>query len=133
MTKRIDTLNALEEALAEKAAGEPITVIEDEKAPKVRMYCAIAWVIEKRDNPTLSFDDYLKTHRFRDALRFVFGDPEAEAEEAAAAAAAEEAGVQEDPAEAAFPEGGETEGAAGAPAAADAEGPVLPGDGAVTG
>lgn len=120
MVKRIDTLNALDEALAEEVAKEPITAIEDPEAPKVRIYMALAWVAKRRDEPSLTFDDYMKTHRFRDALAYIFADPEDEADEAGA-----EEGAVVDP----FPEGAAPADAAGAGAAADAEGPVLSGDG----
>lgn len=119
MVKRIDTLNALEEGMAEEAAGEPLTNIEEPDAPKVRIYCALAWVVKRRTEPSLSFDEYLKTHRFRDALAYVFGDEDGSDDEGAEEAAAA------DP----FPEGAPAEVAAGAGEAAAAEGPVRPGDG----
>lgn len=117
MTKRIDTLTALDEAAAEKAAGEPITNIEVEEAPKVRIYCALAWVHLRRTQPGLTLDEYMKTHKMRDAVAYVFGEDGETPEETAA--------VEADP----FPESGAPE-AAGAPGPVDdAEGPVLSGDG----
>lgn len=123
MRTRLDTLTAPEEYAAEVAAGQPITVLDDENAPKVRIFAALAWVIQRRDEPGLTFDAYFPTIRFRDAVTLVMG-PADETEEAAAAEAEEAAGG--DP----FPAGGDGAGpGAAAGGVADAEGAVLPGDG----
>ncbi|GAA4075776.1 hypothetical protein ACFFOS_27640 [Nocardioides kongjuensis] len=111
MTARINTLNALEQAEAEEAAGVPLHKIEEEGSLKVRLWGAIAWVITKRDEPTLSYLDYMKRATYSEILTFVLGTDNA-AEEAAA----------DDP----FPAGA---AAADEGAPADAEGPVLSGDG----
>lgn len=126
MVKRIDTLNALDEAFAEEVSGEPITNVDVPDAPKVKIYCALAWIIERRTNPGIgSYDDYLKTHRLKDALEVVFGE-----DESAGADAGAEEGTPEDQ----FPaDGAPATPAAVEGAAADAEGPVLPGDGAQPG
>jgi hypothetical protein len=123
MTTRLDSLNALEEAAAEEAAGQPLTVLDDDNAPKVRIICALAWVHKRREQPELTFQEYLKTHRFRDALPYIFDD--VEADQADGAEAAEVAPVA-DP----FPAGAHAAAPAGP---ADAEGAVLSGDGAVAG
>lgn len=120
MTKRLDELNSIEEELAETVAKQPITVLEDDDAPKVRIFMALAWVHRRRTEPELSFDDYRKANRFRDAVRYIFGsDDEPEAAE----------GAEEAPALDPFPEGGAEEVGADAGEPADAEGPVLSGDG----
>jgi hypothetical protein len=110
MTARINTMNALEQAEAEEAAGVPLHKVEDEKALKVRLFGAIAWAITRREEPDLTYSDYMKRVKYAEILAFLFGsdDPEEEAEA--------------DP----FPEGA-AEGDEGGAAAA--EGPVLSGDG----
>lgn len=120
MTTRLDSLTALEEAAAEEAAKQPLTVLEDDEAPKVRIFCALAWVHKRRTQPELTFDEYLKTHRFRDAVGYVFGEDGAEESDG------------EDVADDPFPEGGAAEAGAPPAGAADAEGAVLSGDGDLT-
>lgn len=124
MGNRLDSLNALEEASAEEVARQAITVLQDDEAPKVRMMCALAWVHKRRTDPKLTFDAYLKTARFRDALDYLLGsddeaDDDTDSEDGDA-----------DP----FPGGPGTGGAEAAPAGpADAEGAVLSGDGPAAG
>lgn len=115
MTRRLDELNALEEAEAERVSGRPITDLEDEDAPKVKIFAGLAFVHRRRTEPKLTFNEFMKNGRMREFVNYVLGDSEDDADPAV-----EEA--EEDP----FPSGG----AAEAPAAvesgpADAEGPVL--------
>ena len=115
MTIRFNTLNALEQAEAEEAAGVPLHKVEDEKALKIRLFGAIAWTITRREEPDLTYAAYMKRVTYADILAFLFGSDDP-AEEAADA----------DP----FP-GGAAEGDEAGAAAA--EGPVLPGDGDLPG
>lgn len=109
---KLNDLNALEEAEAEEAAGVSIlAAFANESSPRTKILGALAWVHRKREEPTLTFTDYMKSVKFRDIQEYLFGDDDAEAEE--------------DP----FPESGEASPAADAGAAAGGEGAVLSGDG----
>lgn len=122
MTKPMDTLNALDEAQAEKLAGTSITALADDEAPKAKMYAALAYVARKKAGEDVGeFRDYLKTARTGSNLDYLFTEPaETKADEL------EQAGDVEG---AQFP-AGDVEGAGEvAPGAADAESAVLPGDG----
>lgn len=86
-TKRIDELNALEEAEAEEKSGVSITALELPNAPKAKILAALAWVHMKRTDPRLKFTDYATTHGTKDVAAYLFSSEAADAEEAAAAAA----------------------------------------------
>jgi hypothetical protein len=134
MTRRLDELNALEEAEAEKVSGIPITNLEDEERAKVSLLGALAWVHRKRSEPTLKFETYMKGTRTREIANYLFGSDEEDAAAAAEKAAAEAAEAGEgDDAEGGlavvvdpFPSGVAAVGAEGeSGGAVDAEGPVL--------
>lgn len=63
MTKKnsksiFDTLKAAELSLAERTAGVSVGSLEDPNLPKVDLYIALAWVVYKRSNPTVTFKDF---------------------------------------------------------------------------
>lgn len=129
MTMRINTLTGLEQADAEEAVGIPLHRIEDDNAPKVRIYLALEWVLRRRETPALKFTEHAQSSTFAQALAYVYGDDEA-AEGTEGAADGEGGPDEEVEPESPFP----AEAASGPEAgAADAEGAVLPGDGAVAG
>lgn len=79
MTRRLDELNALEEAEAEKVSGIPITNLEEEERPKVALLGALAWVHAKRTDPKLKYTDYMTSRRTRDIANYLFGSDEEDA------------------------------------------------------
>ncbi|HET6285180.1 MAG TPA: hypothetical protein VFG15_00340 [Amycolatopsis sp.] len=70
---RLSELNALEESDAEMAAGMSLLAIEDDDAPKVRLYGALAWVHKRRTEPELTYKQFMTTHRTRDIFQYLFG------------------------------------------------------------
>lgn len=57
----IESLTAFEMSMAEKKAGLSIATLEDPNYPKVDLLGALGWVHAKREEPTLKFEDYMKT------------------------------------------------------------------------
>lgn len=55
----LDQLTAAEMSVAERTAGLSIASLEDANFPKVDLLGALAWVYQKRSNPTLSFKDFM--------------------------------------------------------------------------
>lgn len=122
MVRPIDTLTALDEAEAEEAAGISIMALQDENGPKARIFAALAWAARKKAGEDVGkFTTYAETARTTANLNYLFTDPDAADDDAD--------GEDDDPAER-FPEGSSEVGAgADAGGSADAEGPVLSGDG----
>ena len=63
MTKKntknaIQTMKAAELSMAEKKAGLSLATLEDPNYPKADLLIALGWVIAKRENPTLTFEEY---------------------------------------------------------------------------
>lgn len=54
---KIDTLTAGEMAVAEQKSGMAITALEDPNAPKIALLTALAWVVMKRDNAKIKYED----------------------------------------------------------------------------
>ena len=54
----INTLKAAELAIAERTAGISIATLDDPNYPKTDLLIALAWVLYKRDNPTVTFKDF---------------------------------------------------------------------------
>ncbi|WP_148222537.1 hypothetical protein [Rhodococcus opacus] len=54
----IQTMKAAELSMAERKAGLSLATLEDPNYPKADLLIALGWVIAKRDNPTLTFEDY---------------------------------------------------------------------------
>lgn len=125
-TRRIDELNALEEAEAEQVAGSSILALETEQ-PVAKLLAALAWVHKRRTAPNLKYTDYLKSARTRENVAYLFGDDddhdEGEAVEAdPSARVLDDEGVPTEP----FREEGASSGEAEAPdGLVDAEGAVL--------
>ena len=111
MARPLDELNALEESQAEEASGCSIFSLEED-GPKAKLYAALAWVHKRRADPKLKFTDHLKASKTLDNITYLLHDP----------VAGEDADdpFRGDGDEAAGADPGET---------ADAEGPVLSGDG----
>lgn len=53
----IKKLTLGELAQVEKLGGHPISSLQDESVPKVKMMTALAFVIKKRENPDFTFTD----------------------------------------------------------------------------
>lgn len=104
MSNRLNELTAFEESIAERTAGMSLASLEDPAAPKVGLLGALAWVHHKREEPTLTFDAYMKRVSSNDIAAYLFEEPTVD--------------------DAGFPDPAGPEGAAG-----DGEGAVLPGDG----
>lgn len=54
---KIDTLTAGEMAVAERKSGTAITALEDPNAPKIALLTSLAWVVMKRDNPKVKYEE----------------------------------------------------------------------------
>ena len=52
---KIDELTAKEMSIAERTAGQSITSLDNPDAPKVGLLTALAWVVLKRETPTLTY------------------------------------------------------------------------------
>lgn len=55
---KINTLSAKEMGLAERTAGLAISTLEDPNYPKADLLAALGWVIAKRENASLKYEDY---------------------------------------------------------------------------
>ncbi|GAA5154803.1 hypothetical protein GCM10023340_38930 [Nocardioides marinquilinus] len=80
---RLSELNAYEVAQAERAAGMSYDSLFDDDAPKVGLMGALAWQFERRTQPALEYDDYLRTVKTGEIRRFLLEDdaePEPEPE-----------------------------------------------------
>lgn len=127
MSRRIDELNALEEAEAEQVSGASILALETDQ-PVAKLLAALAWVHKRRTEPKLKYSDYLRSARTRANVSYLFGDDEDDDDEAPVVEADPSARVLDDegvPTEPFRPEaasGGAEEPPSGV---ADAEGAVL--------
>lgn len=54
----IQTMKAAELSMAERKAGLSLATLEDPNYPKADLLIALGWVIAKRENPALTFEDY---------------------------------------------------------------------------
>jgi hypothetical protein len=83
-TDKIDDLTAFEVNQAEKACGVPFELLgqSDEEQPRAGRFAlmaALAWVHKKREEPTLTFTDYMKSVKHHEVTDYLFPDePEAE-------------------------------------------------------
>jgi len=115
---KIDELTAFELNMAEKACDTPYEKLTEKDAPKSGLWAALAWVHRKRDEPTLTYDAYMKSVKPHEVMDYLFPDDEEAGE-------VDEDGFPDpDDGPALGGDEGESSGAAGA-----AEGGVLPGDG----
>jgi len=55
---KIQEMKAAELAIAERKAGLSIATLEDPNYPKTDLLIALGWVFAKRENPTVTFEDY---------------------------------------------------------------------------
>lgn len=55
---KIQELKAAELSIAERKAGLSIATLEDPNYPKTDLLIALGWVLAKREEPTLTFEDY---------------------------------------------------------------------------
>lgn len=74
MSNRLNDLTAFEESIAERTAGLSLGSLEDKDAPKVGLLGALAWVHVKRDEPTLTYDAYMKRVSTSDITAYLFDD-----------------------------------------------------------
>lgn len=54
----IETLKAAELSIAERKAGISIATLDDPNYPKTDLLIALAWVLYKRENPTVTFEEF---------------------------------------------------------------------------
>ena len=54
----IEELKASELALAEKTAGLSVTTLEDPNYPKTALLAALGWVVTRRENKELTYEQY---------------------------------------------------------------------------
>lgn len=54
----IEELKASELALAEKTAGLSVTTLEDSNYPKTALLAALGWVVARRDDKGLTYEQY---------------------------------------------------------------------------
>jgi hypothetical protein len=55
----LDELTAAETAIAERKAGQSIGTLGSDVYPQVALLGALGWVLAKRTQPTLTYDDYM--------------------------------------------------------------------------
>lgn len=55
---KIQEMKAAELSIAERKAGLSIATLEDPNYPKTDLLIALGWVFAKREDPTLTFEDY---------------------------------------------------------------------------
>lgn len=69
MTEKTEVkLTAMETLIAEKTAGLSIATLEDPNFPKVGLIGAMAWVVAKRKDTNLTFDDFMNGHTLDECL-----------------------------------------------------------------
>ena len=61
-------LTAMETLIAEKTAGLSIATLEDPNFPKVGLIGAMAWVVAKREQADLKFEDFMNEHTLEECL-----------------------------------------------------------------
>lgn len=61
-------LTAMETLIAEKTAGLSLATLEDPNFPKVGLIGAMAWVVAKRSDATLKFEDFMNDHTLDECL-----------------------------------------------------------------
>lgn len=66
--KTIKDLTAREMSIAERKAGLSLATLEDPSFPKADLLIALGWVLAKRDNPTLTFEEYGDTHTLEEVV-----------------------------------------------------------------
>lgn len=57
-TNAIQTMKAAELSIAERKAGLSLTTLEDPNYPKADLLIALGWVVAKRNEPELTFEEY---------------------------------------------------------------------------
>lgn len=67
----IETMKAAELSLAERKAGISIATLEDANYPKTDLLIALAWVIHKRENPTVTFEDFGMEYTLEDITKML--------------------------------------------------------------
>lgn len=67
----IDTMKAAELSLAERTAGLSIATLEDPNFPKTDLLIAMAWVIAKRQDPTITFKAFGEAHTLKEVTEFL--------------------------------------------------------------
>lgn len=65
----IDTMKASEIAIAERKAGISIATINDPNYPKTNLFIALGWVVAKRSNPSLTFEEFGDTHTLNEVMK----------------------------------------------------------------
>lgn len=70
MTRRMDELNALEEAEAENLAGCSILALERDE-PVAKLLAALAWVHKRRTDTKLTYREYVKSARTKDNVQYL--------------------------------------------------------------
>ena len=55
---KINTMSAKEMGLAERTAGLSLSTLEDPNYPKAELLAALGWVIAKRTDKELKYEDY---------------------------------------------------------------------------
>lgn len=81
MENAFNTLKAAELSIAERKAGLSIATLEDPNYPKTDLLIALAWVLHKRENPTVTFEAFGMAHTLQE-ITDMLGLTEEEVEEA---------------------------------------------------
>jgi hypothetical protein len=80
----IDNMTAAETAMAERKAGQSITSLGNENLPKANLLGALGWVLARRTDPKVTFEQYMNSHtlvQIGEELGFNDDDTEDEDEE----------------------------------------------------
>lgn len=65
----LDSLTAAETAMAERQAAQSITTLGNEKYPQAGLIGALGWVLHRRREPRMKFDEYMSSRTLTDVTR----------------------------------------------------------------
>lgn len=58
----LDSMTAAETAMAERKAGQSITTLANENAPKAGLLGALGWVLARRTDQKVTYEQYMSSH-----------------------------------------------------------------------
>lgn len=75
----MDQLTSFEVSMAERAAGIPLDALADQSGTVIKtpLWTALAWVHNKRSEPTLTYEAYAKSVRPDEVMAYLFPKDEA--------------------------------------------------------
>lgn len=73
-----EKLNMQEIASVERIAGQSVRKLADEDAPISNLLTAIAYMVQKREDPKLNFEAFSKSVTLEEVMKLVTGEEEDE-------------------------------------------------------